>query len=483
MAQDHICRNEPDDENSLLRRNCEDGVGVVDVIEYESEDFINDHLISMLGAPDVVGDLDELFGVVSDTLDDVLGPALNPLQAPIAEIKEYAKDLIKEKIEEELHIDVDQLKTSSRRRRTGSACSRSRSSCPASARSSSTSSARHAHQLDALMHLPTDHHTDQQVTLPGVGTIPSTGLNDTAEFDTEQFAAYRNAVQTAKLLLLDGDGLNDGSATSCPRAGDIKGGVSTYGRRGPGEHDGRPALGLAAVAALDRLRPRLAHGRLPALLRSQERPARACSGAQPRPEELDGGNDKFPLWESCLLRPTFATLYRDWENGDAQFPALGDAPSPDPADPDAPTGYAAARRHDVHGGRHDLRRRQPLSSRSKSGRRGVHRQPDRRPVPLHQGGQHPGRLEGHRTRTGRSRSVPARATVPTRCSCARPTRATRSPSPTRCPVASALSSHGRASTRPRADDHDHQARAGGRAVRLRRLQLPSTSPWPTPARV
>ena len=81
------------------------------MLGYESEDFINDHLISMLGAPDLVGDLNELFGVVSDTLDDVLGPALNPLQAPIAEIKEYAKELIKEKIEEELHIDVDQLKS------------------------------------------------------------------------------------------------------------------------------------------------------------------------------------------------------------------------------------------------------------------------------------------------------------------------------------------------------------------------------------
>ena len=111
MAQDHICRNEPDDENSLLRRNCEDGVGTLDVIGYESEDFVNDHLISMLGAPDVVGDLNELFGVVSDTLDDVLGPALNPLQAPIAEIKEFAKDKIQEAIEEELHIDIDQLKS------------------------------------------------------------------------------------------------------------------------------------------------------------------------------------------------------------------------------------------------------------------------------------------------------------------------------------------------------------------------------------
>ena len=60
------------------------------------------------------------------------------------------------------------------------------------------------------------------------------------------------------------------------------------------------------------------------------------SGATPRDEELDAGNDTFPLWESCLLRPTFATLYRDWENGASQFPALGDAPSSDPSDPNAP---------------------------------------------------------------------------------------------------------------------------------------------------
>ena len=58
------------------------------------------------------------------------------------------------------------------------------------------------------MHLPADHHENQQVKLPGVGTVPSTGLKDDAVFDAEEFAAYRNAVQTAKLLLLDGDGLN-----------------------------------------------------------------------------------------------------------------------------------------------------------------------------------------------------------------------------------------------------------------------------------
>ena len=65
----------------------------------------------MLGAPrTIVGDLNELFGVIGDTLDDVLGP-LNPLAAPIAEIKQFAKDKIQEAIEEELHIDIDQLKS------------------------------------------------------------------------------------------------------------------------------------------------------------------------------------------------------------------------------------------------------------------------------------------------------------------------------------------------------------------------------------
>lgn len=45
--------------------------------------------------------------MISDTLDDVLGPELNPLQARIAELKACARNLI----EEELHNDVDQLKS------------------------------------------------------------------------------------------------------------------------------------------------------------------------------------------------------------------------------------------------------------------------------------------------------------------------------------------------------------------------------------
>lgn len=59
-AQDHICRNEPDDAFSQQRALCEDGVGPVDVLGHELEDFALEHLASMLGAPDAAGDVVEL---------------------------------------------------------------------------------------------------------------------------------------------------------------------------------------------------------------------------------------------------------------------------------------------------------------------------------------------------------------------------------------------------------------------------------------
>ena len=334
-AQDHICRNEPDDENSLLRANCEDGVGPLDVIGYESEDYINDHLISMLGAPDIVGDLNELFGVISDTLDDVLG-RVEPAGC---------SDRRDQGVRQEPDPGRDRGRAADRHRpaqvlrHLAHALDRDEAvslDLPIVGTQQVDLFEPSTHpKLDGLMHLPADHHENQQVKLPGVGTVPSTGLKDSAVFDAEEFAAYRNAVQTAKLLLLDGNGLNAALGDILKAKGTIKGGVATY-----------PANGNLMTTQL--------YGNLPWLRsidsdhswRSDGRP-RFCAAedagcpsddAQPRPEEHDAGNDTFPVWESCLLRPTFATLYRDWENGTAQFPALGDAPSADPSDPDAPAG-------------------------------------------------------------------------------------------------------------------------------------------------
>ena len=42
------------------------------------------------------------------------------------------------------------------------------------------------------------------------------------------------------------------------------------------------------------------------------------------------GTGNFPLWESALLRPAFRKAFKDWQNGDRQFPDLGDPTSPHP---------------------------------------------------------------------------------------------------------------------------------------------------------
>ena len=340
QAQDFICRNKPDDENSLLRSKCEDDVNVLDVIGYESEDFLNDHMISMLGAPDVVGDLNALFSEISNTLSDLFGPALNPLNAVEEEIKDWAKAKIKEAIEEETHLDLDQLKSFVTSPTHWLGVESVSLNLPGIGTQQIDLFQPETHErLDALMHLPADHHEDQQVELPGFGTLPSTGLKDDAEFDPENFAAYRNTVQTAKLLLLDGAALNDALGDILEARGDVKGGVSTY-------QDGAVPANVMVdqlsgdepwLRSIDSDHSWRSDGR-PRFCAEEDPDCPDSSGATPRPENLDAGNDTFPLWESCLLRPTFATLYRDWENGGAQFPALGDLPSSDPSDPDAPAG-------------------------------------------------------------------------------------------------------------------------------------------------
>ena len=53
----------------------------------------------------------------------------------------------------------------------------------------------------------------------------------------------------------------------------------------------------------------------------------------------EGSSGNFPLWESELLRPVFRSVFRDWQNGDLNFPALGDATSNDPNQAGGPKAY------------------------------------------------------------------------------------------------------------------------------------------------
>ena len=54
-----------------------------------------------------------------------------------------------------------------------------------------------------------------------------------------------------------------------------------------------------------------------------------------------GGTGRYPIWESCVLRPAFRALFTDWEDIDDSSD-LGDGTSPDPATTtNAPTVTAA----------------------------------------------------------------------------------------------------------------------------------------------
>ena len=96
-------------EGSLPRANCEDGIGATDVLLHELDPFINNHLLSMLGAPDVVGDARAILQTFSSILDDIIGPALNPLRLVTAEIKELAKEIIIEEINNAFGVDIEVL--------------------------------------------------------------------------------------------------------------------------------------------------------------------------------------------------------------------------------------------------------------------------------------------------------------------------------------------------------------------------------------
>src|SRR6476469_5619589 len=96
-------------ETSVLRANCEDGIVEVDVLFDSTNDFVNDHLLSMLGAPDFVGAARGAIQDAMDTLGKALDVVLNPIAQPLAAIEDFAKEQIKQLVSDAIGIDVDQL--------------------------------------------------------------------------------------------------------------------------------------------------------------------------------------------------------------------------------------------------------------------------------------------------------------------------------------------------------------------------------------
>ena len=268
-AQNEICRNKTA-ETTQQRADCEDGVGIVDVMLYSSEDYIEDHLLSMAGAPDAAGDLVDMHRQHQRPSSDVLGP-LNPITAPLAEVKEYVTKLIKDEIAEAFGIDIDHIKSFLLTPTHWLNVQSVTLNLPILGPQTLDLFQPDTHErLDAAMRLSNDHHPCRTSGSRASGVVSRTGLADDAVWSATEFEPYLNTVQQAKLLLLGRrrPERRASSASSSPPAivkptatistyadGAVPANVMVDGAR---RHD---------LAALDRLRSRVA-GRRPAAVRA-----------------------------------------------------------------------------------------------------------------------------------------------------------------------------------------------------------------------
>jgi hypothetical protein len=193
------------------------------------------------------------------------------------------------------------------------------------------------------MQLPADHHVD--------GTIGS-ALSDTVEFNPTDFAAVGDTITMAKLLLLSPSELNRALGESLVADGVIKNASSVQTYQAGANVMYTPLSGTEPWLQLIDGDHSWRQDGLPVFC-DHDKPATCALGIGPdRPggallrgtgeSQKDAGNGQFPLWESCLLRPAFRDLFKDWENNGAQFPDLGDSTSGDPSDTTPPTTSSAA---------------------------------------------------------------------------------------------------------------------------------------------
>lgn len=340
-AQNFACRNELDDglEENGDRESCEDGVGITDVIMYTlggvngdggPSGFVPEHLLAMVGAPDFVGDGFEFLGDALTWLEDIIAsvmPDIDIFDDLVADIEEKITELVSEA----LGFDVKLLETFLKSPTHWMEVEQATFDLPfLGSQTVNLFEEGDREYLDGVMGL-LDPVISEEVELPGGDTVPSVRLKDEAEWTYEDFEPAYDAVVMSKLLLLDGAQLNqvikNGIGISIHPSAE----VATYT-----DVPGRPANVM--LDALD--------GGDPWLLSIDSdhawRADRLPTFTGPDGEHGYGGRGQFPLWESCLARPVFRQLFRDWENGEWQvagnnFPDHGDQPSNDPTVSSAPT--------------------------------------------------------------------------------------------------------------------------------------------------
>ncbi len=183
---------------NAVRRECEDGIGLAMVLAHETEPFILDHLIPMLGAPDVTSDVLASLLLVSDVLGDLIDPLLNPIRPDIVamktELRERAELLIALFLEEKFDLALADVLLALEAPST--LISQTEVTLTDGTVIPLFAEGDHA-RLDRYLGLGDGHHGG-----------PDGRLGPDDEFDPSGFAAYTNAVTLTKLALLDGPTLD-----------------------------------------------------------------------------------------------------------------------------------------------------------------------------------------------------------------------------------------------------------------------------------
>jgi hypothetical protein len=344
-AQNFWCRNEPKSEDGLEqepntdRVKCENSVGLPIVLLYTlggvngeggPSGFIPDHLLSMLGAPDFVGDAFEFGGDALIWVQDLLAyimPDIDIFDGLIEDVKELLLDLLSEALGFDAELFFTFLKSPTHWMEVGKATF----DLPFLGTTEiDLFKEGDREYLDSVMGL-VDPLVGDWVQLPEGNFVLSSRLKDDAEWKLEDFEVAYNSVLLSKLLLLDGAQLNE--VISDGLGGTVLPGtaVTTYT-----DVPGRPANVM--LDSLDGSGPWLRSIDSDHAWRADRRPVFDGPGGDHHGGGVGtyAGTGQFPLWESCLARPVFRSLFRDWENGDwtvpgNNFPDLGDAASVDPS--------------------------------------------------------------------------------------------------------------------------------------------------------
>ena len=336
--QDETCGETGSGEDSQVRADCEDGVGLggtfLDVLG-ESITTADPNLLSMLGAPDFVATGIELVDEALDAIDAVVDVPV-PLEEEIADFKQFIEDKLLDAVSDIVGVPVELYAEILKNPAAWLDGPGTPVPLPPPLdifNEVGLFAAGEHGRLDTIIGFDEPGLTDQHHDL---GPDGNHRLDDDAALVISEFAPLENTITTAKLVLLDGDQLNHVLADTLGRD------IGTYPS---GERTNVMIDSLAGgdpwLQSIDSDHAWRQDG-LPRFC-DPGSPLCAVHGAAPRLEsEPNGGNGHMPIWESCVARPAFRALFTDWENGVEQFPDLGDGLSSDPgSDPNPPTSSAA----------------------------------------------------------------------------------------------------------------------------------------------